>query len=499
MNKKSWFILVNGKNKGPLDLVELAQNSLEPDTLVWTQGMKNWEPASSIEAVASLFEAPTPVKTIPKNKPSKEIGELSALIEISPSASDDRTSAIDPAQLKYAKREAEKALRQRHGLSRRFNRLFGFFLIILAIGGGLRRFITASLGPEVQLSTQSWAALETQLKPILFALASTASETIIATLQAPFQLKIAAIPGVSKEDYSKLQVAARASLKTAGPQVELVLASENPIFYISTNLPDGAALNFHLFGEVGQILSERAVEIQVPVTVTKNLSQTPPLKLKTGNLPAGIYQVSLFDDETQPDPVKALLSSLPEISPKPGFLSGKIKLLVSRNLFIDGRGGKDGPQFRAQLNTLQANLKAKGSDEFQKLKQGTELAGSLLNDLLAAASHYSEARTPFVGKKNWNKFSKGWNLQSPTFSVLNEKGYFYLREFQLIGPLKDEIQALKDFLDQQIKTSIRGSTLNTQMEPKVASLQQKNLELRQKMESVEKLFLNPAYLPSLHE
>ena len=54
-----YYLVKDGQRVGPFELEQLAQLELTPETLAWTEGMANWEPAGTIPALASIF-APKP-------------------------------------------------------------------------------------------------------------------------------------------------------------------------------------------------------------------------------------------------------------------------------------------------------------------------------------------------------------------------------------------------------------------------------------------------------
>jgi membrane protease subunit (stomatin/prohibitin family) len=60
----SYFIVLNGQQAGPFDLNQLAQMAVQGNfnqsTLVWKQGMSNWQAASAIGALNGLFSGNTP-------------------------------------------------------------------------------------------------------------------------------------------------------------------------------------------------------------------------------------------------------------------------------------------------------------------------------------------------------------------------------------------------------------------------------------------------------
>lgn len=59
-----YFAVVSGQQQGPFNLQQLAQlasqNSLTPETMVWKQGMANWQAANSVMELANLFTPTAP-------------------------------------------------------------------------------------------------------------------------------------------------------------------------------------------------------------------------------------------------------------------------------------------------------------------------------------------------------------------------------------------------------------------------------------------------------
>lgn len=65
----SYYMAVNGRQTGPFNLDALKdqthQGQLTGDTLVWTEGMENWTPASGIESLVGLLRSTPP--PVPKS------------------------------------------------------------------------------------------------------------------------------------------------------------------------------------------------------------------------------------------------------------------------------------------------------------------------------------------------------------------------------------------------------------------------------------------------
>jgi hypothetical protein len=69
MTERSWFFAANGQQQGPVaetrfrDLI--AQGSITPDSLVWTEGMANWQRAGDIPGLMSGVRPPA----VPRAEP----------------------------------------------------------------------------------------------------------------------------------------------------------------------------------------------------------------------------------------------------------------------------------------------------------------------------------------------------------------------------------------------------------------------------------------------
>ncbi len=54
----SYYVADGDQRKGPFSLVELRPLGLSPQTLVWRQGMADWQPAGGVAELAAMFSAP---------------------------------------------------------------------------------------------------------------------------------------------------------------------------------------------------------------------------------------------------------------------------------------------------------------------------------------------------------------------------------------------------------------------------------------------------------
>jgi hypothetical protein len=57
LNQAQWFYVLEGQQFGPIPLDVLRQmlsaDQIQPDDLVWTEGMNDWLPAQHVTALAS--------------------------------------------------------------------------------------------------------------------------------------------------------------------------------------------------------------------------------------------------------------------------------------------------------------------------------------------------------------------------------------------------------------------------------------------------------------
>jgi hypothetical protein len=65
MSEAAWWYASNGQRMGPVALADLGQlietGTIQLDTLVWTEGMAAWQPASSVAALESYLDMPPPL------------------------------------------------------------------------------------------------------------------------------------------------------------------------------------------------------------------------------------------------------------------------------------------------------------------------------------------------------------------------------------------------------------------------------------------------------
>lgn len=62
MNEALYFYVKNGVSEGPFSAEELIK-LITPDTLIWTEGMTEWAPASEVATISEMFATDTEEET----------------------------------------------------------------------------------------------------------------------------------------------------------------------------------------------------------------------------------------------------------------------------------------------------------------------------------------------------------------------------------------------------------------------------------------------------
>ena len=75
MNMKYYFYSVGEKQKGPFTIEQLMNENIDKNTLIWFEGLSDWQPAKEIkelEVILQLIPPPIPKTEIESNSINKE-------------------------------------------------------------------------------------------------------------------------------------------------------------------------------------------------------------------------------------------------------------------------------------------------------------------------------------------------------------------------------------------------------------------------------------------
>jgi hypothetical protein len=224
---------------------------------------------------------------------------------------------------------------------------------------------------------------------------------------------IAPLDDVDPEDYDALKQAAMSKLEDGGPKLAVAPSNSDPfapVFYVSSNLPDGAVIDVYLEGIPDTLLNQLSFSGKAQTTIIKKLGKTGAIHFGDGKpLPRGDYVVYATEAAQQPNDVQTLLANVPPASAKvPASLPVGLRLLASKPVFLGG--AKDGT-YSSRLKEFHDRLRTKANTELAEVKQ---LSATIEGQLSSTSSKYSQLRKlggtkpSFAARKAWNDFNSQW-------------------------------------------------------------------------------------------
>jgi len=214
---------------------------------------------------------------------------------------------------------------------------------------------------------------------------------------------------VTPEDFDELKKAAKAPI-SAGPQVAIALSKSDPlspIFYVATNLPDGARFEIYVEGVPHRMLNTLSYSGKLDVTSAKRLAKSLPLRYPDGKpIPRGEYFVYVMEAPVgQPDLVyKELLPLAPVARNLPNRLPQDRRLSFSKKIFF---GAKDAT-YETRLKEFHDGLVLRAKNEVLDL---TQAALTLDSQALVSTSTYDRLKKQPIGPKQkqvWNEMNRTW-------------------------------------------------------------------------------------------
>jgi hypothetical protein len=423
MSEKKWFIYVQDHHEGPFTVSEIsdgiASGRFSKEAYVWADGMKDWLSMDQVpDFSAAQSAAPASPATPPL--PAEPVADASASkVEPTLETRAPGTPEVTEEEPRYSPTPTPT--------SQEFTRTGQTTIIEVSDlqqntrGSGMVR--PASLGVSSALKPSLPGSGDTgnilaKLKPlifavlIVFALVGLQRLGVLRGIEDKISSLVSAIPeltDVNPEDYEALKKAAKAS-SAGGPQVAVALSKADPlspIFYVATNLPEGARFELYIEGVSQTLLNTLQFSGKLDVTTTKHLGKSLPLRYPDGKpIPRGEYVVYAMEAPTgQPDLVyKELLQLAPIARKLPSHLPQERRLVFSKKIFF---GSKDAT-YQQRLKEFHDGLAAKAKAEVAELSQA---AATLESQALVSTSTYDRLKRQRIGvpqKQGWNEMNRTW-------------------------------------------------------------------------------------------
>ena len=440
LEEKKWFVFVGDHHEGPFSMMEM-QGKLETRAIglsnyVWADGMDDWRVMSEVPAFGTPDPKPEPIPT--------SIQEPAQEPEVAPAQNRvDRMNIepdTDPRVLAKPKNKTPAIFAA------------AVVAVVLAAGGGVYYFKDTLFPPIPRVET------------------------------------------VSAEDNASLKAAAGASLDAHGPTLAIALSNENaqrPIFYVATNLPDGATFDLYFEGLPATLLGQLHATTHTSVVVSKKLGKTSPVMLSVDkDLPLGEYEVYAAESETQPDEVKSLLAKAqPQSAAGTQGLSPNTKLLAKKMVFL---GGAKDSGYTQKLSEFHTKLQEKARLEIAELKQ---LTGVIESQLQETSARFEEARKSKSKRGGWGKFNESWitkeapvaePFQKTTPEVFHSE-YLHAELYDSLKQVDQDVQRLHNLQNEFFsKNNSQSAADEIQLGEAAAMSQGALLELKSKIDQAEK-------------
>lgn len=522
MSEKKWFIYVGDHHEGPFTVDEIwsgiDSGRFQKTGFVWADGMKDWvalatlpdfersaPPPPAVPGMpASNWQVETPTATTEVEVASDGAPIQAAAVEAAPAAA---VEAAPVAAVEAAPVAAEPALETRDpeataepvrepsltGLKRESTQTdVGAKTSIIEIASLEAATQPQILRPSVlgnatgtRPSTQSQGdkppIITKRMKPFLyavvvvFALLGLQKSGVLRPLEDRLSGMLSTLPelnDVNPEDYADLKRAAKTPI-SQGPQVSVALSKSDPlspIFYVATNLPDGARFEVYVEGVPHRLLNTLSFSGKLDVTTQKRLGKTAPLRYPDGKpIPRGEYYVYVMEAPVgQPDLVyKELLPLAPIARNLPNQLPQDRRLVFSKKIFF---GSKDAT-YETRLKEFHDGLVLRAKNEATELS----MAGATLDSqFLMSTSTYDRLHRQAIGprqKQIWNEMNRTWRpveaqivQKYAGFSADQIKESFFhanlVSEFLAIEKMLSEIHSTEEKL---FTTSASAATLDAEI------------------------------------
>jgi hypothetical protein len=447
MSEKKWFIYVQDHHEGPFTVEEIWKvidgGRASKTGYVWADGMKDWvalatlpefnrtpAPAAPVAPVAPVAEPVAPVETAPApvatEEPSNwQVEPQTATTEVKVESEGEEIQAAAIAPI------AEEPTLTRTGSTITSTPVVeeATKTSVIEIASledqsepNILRPAVLGVGAATRPSTQGPGEknpiITSKMKPfiyavlVLFVLIGLQRAGFLKGVEDRIASALSTLPelsDVNADDYEELKKTAKASI-SEGPQVALALSKSDPlspIFYVSTNLPDGARFEIYVEGVPHRLLNTLSYSGKLDVTTSKRLAKSAPLRYPDGKpISRGEYMIYVMEAPVgQPDLVyKELLSLAPIARNLPNQLPQDRRLVYTKKIFF---GTKDAT-YEQRLKEFHDGLVNRAKAEAIDLAQ---VALTLESQALVSTSTYDRLKRQPIGprqKQVWNEMNRTW-------------------------------------------------------------------------------------------
>lgn len=450
MQKKPtrFYVYRSKEREGPFteeQMIELLRrHELKSNHFVWWEGQSDWcqckkviwpfaipsSESSSLllppSALPSFNAPPLFLKNNKQNSQDKMTefphfkDEFSALLELGALESQDSTAIMDRSQLRVASAEAKRAEQMdRKLMTKKYPQQDRDPVLFAIRFSALTALVTvcAILASSVSgySPTQNWAKWVGRI-----------SYTFVNWFSP-----IPILNDVTPMEYQNLRKVASDETREK-IRFELVLsretnrASQQPILYFTTNLPDGITYQIDVKSVTGKIIGRFKFEHQADFFPIKNFVRLDLRELFGKDIPQGEYIVSVREAAAQSDLGKRILNELTEAQGGANSIDRSSTLLFRKVLFL---GGVQDQDYLQRLSSFQTTLRSRAGEELAQLREILTLLRQA-EKISAPSTRTTTGRTPASVNQRWLE-----EFREKVIGRLQGKSADYLREQFLMGDL----------------------------------------------------------------
>jgi len=268
---------------------------------------------------------------------------------------------------------------------------------------------------------------------------------------------------VDAGDYERLKPVTRVPL-SQGVQIELAVSRADPLsptFYVSSNLPEGAAIELYAIGVSHTLLNTLEFSGRLEGKLENHLMRAGPLRYADGKvIPRGEYRVFLMEAPAgQPPEVEQSLATLTKIPRQlPDGLPKDRRLVVEKSIFW---GDRD-QTYLARLKDFHDKLVQKATEELSELRELVKLIDSQYSN---TNSTFDRLKVQSMGPRQiqaWANSSTIWKQLAVQlnngFQKMNQPGneldWIHLNLYRDIQAIAKKLNELHQNQDQPFSAKV---------------------------------------------
>jgi hypothetical protein len=521
ITEKKWFVFIGDHHEGPFSIEDIrarvVSGLLTSESYTWKEGMPDWRHLREMEPFVSLFvvnpdstndnritvgdsedepheshepheslELPDP-GVLPEQQLSNEplpkeqstpSGEHGSESELSAQDAPSQEFPVSELDVHASDRNLGHTLPAPNASSRgKYIKMIGlalfFVAVMIALALGKLDFMKESPAVRAAVTTASEFT-----QPYLISLVDRFPQ--LAKWISP----IPHLEDLTPEGNDELKAVTQERVDSWGAKYALVISHANPmgpVFYVSTNVKEPAAIKINIKGVSDTLLNTLAAEAEVELHIEKKLGKSQVVRAPDGKmLPKGDYLITVY---TQ------------------GASQKSKKILVKKTVFL---GGVKDATYLSRLKDYHDKVSSKASHERSEIKQFVATLESQLESTVTKFSILRKGKVSEKQKKAWEDFDKQWAaLGSQLDSIFKnwtpevlKNEFYYGSVYQLtavLGQYVGRVHALQSSYFGAKKSELNA--LDAQLKEALATSQSTLLRLKSKVDLSDQLALSQSGIP----